>query len=113
MTKIVNGYSSKIKTPAQGQTIDLKRVNIGIYSILSVLSIFYLISISDLTVKGFALSELQNKAASINEDKLANQEKIDKLQSYYSLSSRTKGLNMVAIGDIEYLNKNTATLAKQ
>jgi len=113
MTKIVNGYSSKIKPVSKGHSIDLRKVNIGIFSVLSVLGVFYLITISDLTVKGFALSELQNQAASINDDRLANQEKIDKLQSYYSLSSRTKSLNMVAIGDIEYLNNNPATLAKK
>ena len=111
MTKIVNGYSSKIKPASNKRTIDLKKINIGIFSILSVLGVFYLVSISDLTVKGFALQELKNKVAAINDEKVSNEEQINKLQSYYSLSSRTKGLNMVAIGDIEYLNKNAASAA--
>lgn len=113
MTKTVNAYSSKIKPVSQGFRIDLKKINISIFSLLSVLGIFYLVSVSDLTVKGFALQELKSQAASVGNEKLMNEETINKLQSYYSLSSRTKGLNMVAIGDIEYLNKNTAALAKK
>lgn len=113
MTRIVNGYSSKIKPVSSGQAINLRKINIGIFSFLAVLSAFYLIAISDLTVKGFALQELKRQVASASEEKLASEEQVDKLQSYYSLSSRTKDLNMVAIGDIEYLNKNTAALAKK
>ncbi len=113
MTKIVNAYSSRIKPVSKGFRIDLKKINISIFSILSVLGIFYLVSISDLTVKGFALQELKSQADSISNEKLLNEEKINKLQSYYYLSSRTKDLNMVAIGDIEYLNKNATALAKK
>lgn len=113
MTCIVNGYSSKIKPAATGRIIDLRKINIGLFSVLSVLGVFYLISVSDLTVKGFALQELKAQAAAISDEKLSNEETINKLQSYYSLSSRTKGLNMVAIGDIEYLNSNAPALAKK
>lgn len=114
MTCIVNGYSSKIKPVSKSRTLDLKKINIGVFSVLSVLGVYYLISVSDLTVKGFALQELKTQAAAVNDEKLTNEETINKLQSYYSLSSRTKGLNMVAIGDIEYLSSNAAaTLAKK
>jgi len=111
MTHIANSYVSK-KPAVKNKSIDLHFINIGIFSVLSVLGIVYLISVSNLTVQGFALQELKTKALAINDEKLANQEKVDKLQSYYSLSARTKGLNMVAIGDIEYLNSNAPTLAK-
>ena len=113
MTKTVNAYSSKIKPASNGFKIDLKKINISIFSVLSVLGVFYLVSVSDLTVKGFALQELKSQANSISNEKLLNEEKINKLQSYYYLSSRTKDLNMVAIGDIEYLSKSTAALAKK
>lgn len=113
MNKIVNAYSSKIKPVSKGFKIDLRKINISIFSLLSILGVFYLVSISDLTVKGFALQELKTQAASVNDEKLTNEEQINKLQSYYSLSLRTKGLDMVAIGDIEYLNKNAAALAKK
>ena len=111
MTRIVNNYSSK-KTAVKNKSLNLHLVNIGIFSVLSVLGVFYLISVSNLTVQGFALQELKTKALAINDEKLSNEEKVNKLQSYYSLSARTKGLNMVAIGDIEYLNNNAPTLAK-
>lgn len=113
MTKIVNAYSSRIKPVSNSRTVSLKKINIGIFSLLSVMAVFYLVSISDLTVRGFALQELKNQVASVNDEKLNNEEQINKLQSYYSLSSRTKDLNMVAIGDIEYLNKNVAVIAKK
>lgn len=113
MTKIVNAYSSRIKPVSNSRIVSLKKINIGIFSLLSVMAVFYLVSISNLTVKGFALQELKNQVASVNDEKLNNEEQINKLQSYYSLSSRTKDLNMVAIGDIEYLNKNVAVIAKK
>lgn len=113
MTHIVNGYSSKIKPVVNKRTINLKKINFGLFSLLSILGIYYLISVSDLMVKGFALQELKSHVASVNDEKLSNEEQINKLQSYYSLSLRTKGLDMVAIGDIEYLNKNAAALAKK
>lgn len=113
MTQIVNGYSSKIKPVSKGHRLDLRKINIGLLSVLSVLGVFYLITVSDLTVKGFVLQELKSQAASVNDERLSSEEQINKLQSYYSLSSRTKGLNMVAIGDIEYLSKNAAALAKK
>lgn len=113
MNKIVNSYSSRLKTISNSKKVSLKRINFGIFSLLSILAVFYLVSISDLTVKGFALQELKNQAASVNDEKLSNEEQINKLQSYYSLSSRTKDLNMVAIEDIEYLNKNVAMIAKK
>lgn len=113
MTKMGNSYASKLKPDSNGFKIDLKKVNISIFSILSVLGVFYLVSVSDLTVKGFALQELKSQVNLIGNEKLLNEEKINKLQSYYYLSSRTKDLNMVAIGDIEYLNKSATALAKK
>jgi len=73
----------------------------------------YLINISDLTIKGFALKELKIESSSLASEKLSKEEKINNLQSYYSLSSRAEKLNMVAIGDIEYLAVSGSTVAKK
>jgi hypothetical protein len=78
-----------------------------------VLGGFYLINISDLTVKGFALKELKTQVNVLSSEKLDNEEKINNLQSYYSLNSRTQGLNMVAIGEIEYISVPTALVARK
>jgi hypothetical protein len=113
MTQVINGHSSIIKPVAKSRSVSLKKINYALFSLLSILGVLYLVSVSDLTVKGFTLQELKSRANSANSEKLANEEKINKLQSYYSLSLRTKGLNMVAVGDIEYLNKEAAALAKK
>lgn len=79
----------------------------------SVLGVFYLANISDLAVKGFSLKELKAQAEVLASEKLDNEEEINNLQSYYSLSSRTQKLNMVAIGEIEYLPVTASVVARK
>jgi len=76
-----------------------------------VFGLLYLLNINDLTVKGFNLKDLQTKAAALAGDNLASQEQVNALQSYYALSARADKLNMVAVGNIDYLTVNRSAVA--
>lgn len=113
MTKIINCYQPQTKQTNRNKRLNLKHFNICLMSLTSLMGVFYLINISDLTVKGFALKELKTQVNILASEKLDNEEKINNLQSYYSLSSRTQKLNMVAVGEIDYLPVTNAVVARK
>jgi len=113
MTKVINCYQAPASRQSQGKRLNLKCFNIGLMTIILSLGVFYLVNVSDLTVKGFALKELKTQANVLASEKLDNEEQINNLQSYYSLNSRTQKLNMVAIGEIDYLSVPSLIVARK
>lgn len=116
MTKVINCYQASVNhanQKKQGKSFNLKYFNFSLSVLIICLGVFYLINISDLTVKGFALKELKTQVSILASEKLDNEEKINNLQSYYSLSSRTQKLNMVAIGEIDYLTVSNTVVARK
>jgi len=116
MTKVINCYQASVNHAnhsKQGKRLNLKTLNIGIGILTMCLGVFYLVNVSDLTVKGFALKELKTQVSILSSERLDNEEKINNLQSYYSLNSRTQKLNMVAIGEIDYLTVSNAVVARK
>ncbi|MFA5024450.1 MAG: hypothetical protein WC523_05875 [Patescibacteria group bacterium] len=113
MTKIVNCYSANLSAAKKTRQLSLKSLNLGLFVFILAFGFLYLLNISDLTVKGFALRELKIQATDLASAKLENEEKINDLQSYYSLNSRTQKLNMVAVGNVEYLAATNPVVAKK
>lgn len=114
MTKIMNGHVAPLNCPVKNHRFHLKYFNFGLYAILAVLGFLYLINISDLTVSGFTLRDLKARARSLASTNLEHEQAVNDARSYYSLSARTKNLNMVAVGDVEYLVLNdTVALARK
>lgn len=112
MTKIATNYASQRATGGSSR-FNLKYFNVCLFTGLTALGVMYLINISDLTVQGFALRDLKSQAAALASEKMASEEAVNAAQSYYSLNARTGSLNMVAIGDVEYLTSNSLAVAKK
>jgi hypothetical protein len=112
MTKIATNYASQRATSSD-HGFNLKYFNVCLFAGLAALGVMYLINISDLTVQGFALRDLKSQVASLASEKMANEEAVNAAQSYYSLNERTGSLDMVAIGDVEYLSNNSLAVAKK
>lgn len=91
----------------------LRKLNIGLFSVFVFVGVFYLVSANDLVVKGVVMQGLKNQAKSLGEDTRAYENKILALQSYGSLKARVQGLNMVAVGNVDYLTVKTSVLAKK
>jgi hypothetical protein len=113
MAKVINYYQAQGNRQNQSKRLNLKYFNIGLSAVILSLGVFYLVNVSDLTVKGFALKELKNQVDVLASEKLNNEEQVNNLQSYYSLNSRTQKLNMVAIGEIDYLSVPDAIVARK
>ncbi len=114
MTKAIKcSYAQLNCAPVSGLRLNLKYLNGAIFSLIILLGAFYLFNINDLTVKGFALKEMQTKAAALSNQRVDTEEKLGALESYYSLNDRVQKLNMVAVGDIEYLTSNQTALARR
>lgn len=113
MTKVINCYQASAQRSISGKRLNLKCFNIGLGALILSLGVFYLINVSDLTVKGFALKELKTQANTLASEKFDSEEKINNLQSYYSLHSRTQKLKMVAIGEIDYLSVPSSVVARK
>lgn len=92
---------------------NLKYLNAFLFISAAALGVLYLVNISNLTVQGFALRELKYQITSLASEKMANEEMVNAAQSYYYLNSRTEGLDMVAVGDVEYISDNSLTVAKK
>jgi len=91
----------------------LKHFNVCLFAAAAVLGVMYLINISDLAIQGFSLRDLKAQASDLASEKMANEEAVNAAQSYYSWNARTKGLDMVAIGNVEYLPSDSLTVARK
>lgn len=93
--------------------LNLRLVNLFLGAILFLIGGYYLVNINDLTVKGFALRELKSEATILTSENLDKETKIMNLQSYGKLNEKVKKLNMVAVGEVEYLTVSQAALARK
>lgn len=109
-TKHSNYITGKTEISKQ---LNLKLVNLVLGSLVFLIGGFYLVTINDLTVKGFALRELKSEATILTSENLDKETKIMNLQSYGNLSEKVKKLNMVAVGEVEYLVVNQTALARK
>jgi len=111
MTK--SNYCSVRKKTGEVKNFNLKYLNLFIFVFIAVFGGFYLFNINELTVQGFALQELRMQVDTLAGEKMDIEEKINSTQSYYSLSSRLNGLNMVEASNIEYLKDSGQAIAKK
>jgi len=93
--------------------LNLRLVNLVLGGIIFLVGGYYLVNINDLTVKGFALRELKSEATILASENLDQETKVMNLQSYGNLNEKVKKLNMVAVGEVEYLTVNQPALARK
>jgi len=115
MTAVITTKRSNYMTGRTevSKRLNLKFVNIFLGSLIAIIGGYYLVNINDLTVKGFALRELKSEATILTSENLDSETKVMNLQSYNNLNEKVKKLNMVAVGEVEYLTINQTTLARK
>ncbi|MFA5887003.1 MAG: hypothetical protein WC863_04515 [Patescibacteria group bacterium] len=113
MTKIINGCAISLNNAAKPKKLSLKYFNLGLFSVIAAVGVFYLFNISALTAQGFILRELKSRAMSLASSQADQEEKVSLAQSYYSVNARAGSLNMIAVGDVEYLSSANLSLAKK
>jgi hypothetical protein len=88
-----------------------------LYNLLIILiissGIYYVISINDLSAKGFVMQELKIKLADISNKNKDMELKIMELESYENIDQRADNLKMVKVDKIDYFTIVNEAMAKK
>jgi hypothetical protein len=111
MTERIEGVYSAPVMNSCPKTINLRAVNKALLLLLFVTGIYYITTINDLVVKGFALQALKVKAGVLREDNRSMNARVVALKSCTDLSGRIAGLDMVVADKIDYIKVGKGVLA--
>lgn len=92
---------------------NLKIVNKLLFALFIVVGLYYLALANDLSVKGFALSDLKQERNRLSEANNKLELEVMALSSYGSISQRIGNLKMVAVGNIDYISGGSDLVAKK
>ncbi len=87
--------------------------NLCLVMLLVVGGLFFLKSLDDLMVKNIELEQFKVKLDLLKEEKKDMELRKNSLESYESVSSRLKELQMIKVSDIEYISVGDDSLAKR
>ena len=113
MAAMIKTYGALAGAPTRTKVLNLKYFNFALFGMIAALGVFYLVNLSQLAVLGFTLNELKSEATILSGLKLSKEEAVNRARSYQALASRTQNLNMVAVGEMEYLVVNAPAVAKR
>lgn len=91
----------------------LRIFNIVLLLFIIVSGVYYLTGINNLTVKGFRLQELKREVNRLSSENKKIKLQAMNLESYNNLSQRAEKLNMVAVGEIDYITTALEVMAKK
>ena len=91
----------------------LKTFNRMLFLLIIICGVYYMASINDLSVKGFKLLEFKEKISQLNSENNKLELEVMSLGSYGNLNQRVERLNMVAVGEIDYIVGSEAVVAVQ
>ena len=91
----------------------LKIINKILLLLILFSSAYFIISINDLSIKGFILEDLKKQAADLKEDNQNLELSIMELKSYNNIIARTEKLNMVKVDKIDYITIINGGVAKK
>jgi cell division protein FtsL len=104
---------AKIKIPGCFNGFDRKSTKSKIFSwqifnkvlivLIIISSIYFIVSVNDLSIKGFMLQELKLKIAELDNKNADLELKIMELESYENISERAQGMKMVKVDKIDYI----------
>lgn len=92
---------------------NLKNFNRAIFFIIIILAVYYIAGVNDLSIKGFALSDLKAQKNKLAEANNKLELKALTLSSYFNIKEKISNLKMVAAGEVSYLTAGVETVAKK
>lgn len=95
------------------KVFNLKNLNKAIFFAIIILSVYYVAGVNDLSIKGFALSDLKQQKSKLVE--VNNKLELSALtsSSYANIKDKIGELKMVAVGEVSYLNSGIEAVAKK
>ncbi|MFA6306390.1 MAG: hypothetical protein WCV70_01045 [Patescibacteria group bacterium] len=92
---------------------NLKNFNKAIFFAMIVLSLYYIAGVNDLSIKGFALSELKQQKNKLVEANNKLELKALTSSSYSNIKEKISDLKMVAVGEVSYITAGAEVVAKK
>jgi hypothetical protein len=92
---------------------NLKNINKALLFAIIILGVYYIAGTNDLTIKGFALSDLKGQKNKLIEAN--NKLELNALtsSSYSNIKEKVSNLRMVAAGEVSYLTAGAEVVAKK
>lgn len=75
--------------------------------------VFYIISINNLSIKGFILNELKTKTTVLANENENYEILVMDLESFNNLEERAENLKMVKVNEVEYFTISSGAMAKK
>ena len=91
----------------------VKYLNVLLVALIIVSSISYIVSINNLSIKGFVLNELKTEFIVLANENENYEVRAMDLESLNNLKKRAENLKMVKINDIEYFTISSGAMAKK
>ena len=101
------------KLAIKKSVFNLKNLNKALLFAAIILGVYYIAGTNDLTIKGFALSDLKGRKNKLIEAN--NKLELDALtsSSYANIKEKVSNLKMVAAGEVSYLIAGADAVAKK
>ncbi|MFH0955829.1 MAG: hypothetical protein V1801_01275 [Candidatus Falkowbacteria bacterium] len=93
--------------------LNLKNLNRILALLIICLAVYYIAGVNDLTIKGFALSDLKAQKNKLIEANNKLELNALALSSYSQITEKVSGLKMVAAGEVSYLTAGADAVAKK
>ncbi len=104
--------NSKVKS-IKKNLLNFRNLNKLLLFGIIALGIFYIAGVNDLAIKGYVLNDLKAQYGKLSdENKRLELQAVD-LSSYSAVSKKISNLEMVAVGNIEYISVINGTVAKK
>ena len=88
-------------------------LNRGIFALICVISLGYIVSINDLSIRGFILQDIKKEIARLETENEQYEVKAMTLTSYQLIDERAKKLGMVKVDNIQYVSVVDGAVAKK
>ena len=103
----------KIKKQKNKKIILQKIIIKFIFCLIIICGISYVISVNNLSIKGFILADLKSKIAELKKENENIELKVMNLESYENITKRANELKMVKVDKINYIIKTNDFVAKR
>lgn len=109
-----DSYQEKAKNKTKKLfKIRFKIVNKFLFCLIILMGVYYIVSVNDLSIKGFVLQDLKKQSATLVEQNNSLELAIMKLESFDNIEKKAQEMNMVKIGKIDYITITGGALAKK
>ncbi|NUM25206.1 MAG: hypothetical protein HUU49_01110 [Candidatus Buchananbacteria bacterium] len=92
--------------------VNIKMLNIVLGSLVLLLTVGYLVQVNGLAAKGYQIKELEQQVSDLQEANSDLELETLSLQSMGRIKEKVTGLNMVAVGQPEYLVPTPVAVAR-